>query len=50
MRAVMNPESRDDVALRGLRYMVGGIVLTIILLAVVVATNGHFFPTDTGLI
>ena len=50
MRAVMNPEARDDGPLRFLRVMVGGIVVTIILLAVVVATNGHFFPTDTGLI
>jgi hypothetical protein len=50
MRAIVNPENRDEDGLRFLRIMVGGIVATIILLAIIVATNGHFFVPDTGLI
>lgn len=50
MRATVNPEHREDDGLRFLRLMVGGIVVTIILLAIVVATHGHFFVPDTGLI
>jgi len=50
MRAIVNPEHREDDALRFLRIMIGGIVVTIMLLAVIVATNGHVFAPDTGLI
>ncbi len=50
MRAVTSPEHREDDGLRFLRIMVGGIVVTIILLTIIVATSGHFFVPDSGLI
>jgi hypothetical protein len=50
MRAIVNPEHREDDGLRFLRVMVGGIVVTIVLLAIIVATSGHFFVPDSGLI
>jgi hypothetical protein len=40
---------REEGGLRFIRVMVGGIVVTIILLAIIVASSGHFFAPDAGL-
>ena len=49
MRNVVNPKAREEGGLRFFRIMIGGIVVTIVALALIVATSGHFFSPDSGL-
>ena len=43
-------DDREAGGLRFIRVMIGGIIVVLALLVVIVATNGHFFAPDTGIL